>query len=75
MHKMKDTKSKDSQQMIGLEFRPDVLENTLKYTENGRQYPIGGKFKYFAVKVGLTAADTTVAPYIQNLRIIATPGG
>lgn len=75
MHKMKDTKSKDSQQMISLEFRPDVLENTLKYTENGRQYPIGGKFKYFAVKVCLLAADTTVAPYVQNLRIIATPGG
>jgi hypothetical protein len=72
---MKDTKSKDSQQMISLEFRPDVLENILKYTENGRQYPIGGKFKYFAVKVCLTAADTTVAPYVQNLRIIATPGG
>lgn len=75
MHKMKDTKSKDSQQLIGLEFRPDVLENILKYTENGRQYPIGGKFKYFAIKVCLLATDTTVAPYVNNLRIIATPGG
>lgn len=75
MEKVKDTKSKDTRQIIELQFRPDLLENELKYTENGVQYPIGGKFKYFAVKVVLTAVDTTVAPFVQNLRIIATPEG
>lgn len=75
MHKVKDNKSKDTRQVIQLEFRPDLLENKLKYTENGTQYPIGGKFKYFAVKVCLTAVDSTVAPWVQNLRIIATPEG
>jgi hypothetical protein len=75
MYKVKDTKSKDARQVIELQFRPDLLENELKYVENGQQYPIGGKFKYFAIKVCLTAVDTTVAPWVQNLRIIATPEG
>jgi hypothetical protein len=75
MFKKVDRTSKDTNQLIELEFRPDLLENTLQYMENGRQYPIGGKFKYFAVKLGLLAGDTTVAPRIKNLRIVATPEG
>jgi len=75
MFKLVDKKSKDARQIIELQFRPDLLENKLKYTENGQQYPIGGKFKHFAVKVVLMAVDTTVAPWVQNLRIIATPEG
>lgn len=75
MFKTKDTKSKDTRQIIELEFRPNLEENKLKYVESGQQYPIGGKFKYFAIKVCLTATDTTVAPWVQNLRIIATPEG
>ena len=75
MHKVKDTKSKDTRQIIELEFRPNLSENKLSYVENGQQYPIGDKFKYFAIKVCLTAVDTTVAPWVQNLRIIATPEG
>jgi hypothetical protein len=75
LYKLVDKKSKDSRQIVELEFRPDLLENKLKYVENGIQYPIGGKFKYFAVKVVLMAVDTTVVPWVQNLRIIATPEG
>jgi len=75
MFKTVDRKSKDNNTMIELEFRPDLLNNKLKYTENGVQYPIGGKFKYFAVKVCLTAVDSTIAPYVQNLRVISTPEG
>ena len=75
MYKKVDKKSKDNRQIIDLEFRPDLMENKLKYVENGQQYPIGGKFKHFAVKVVLMAADTTVVPMVQNLRIIATPEG
>jgi len=75
MYKLVDKKSKDARQVIELQFRPDLMENKLKYMENGRQYPIGGKFKHFAVKVVLMAVDTTVAPWVQNLRIIATPEG
>jgi len=75
MNKVKDTKSKDQKTIIELQFRPDLMENKLSYVENGKQYPIGGKFKYFAIKVALTAVDSTVAPIVKNLRIIATPEG
>jgi len=67
--------SKDANQLVEMVFRPDLLENTLKYTENGTQYPIGGKFKSFAIKVCLLTADSTVVPVVTNLRIIATPDG
>lgn len=75
MFKTVDKNSKDSNQVIELTFRPDLLENTLKYTENGVQYPIGGKFKSFAIKVCLLTADSTVIPIVTNMRIIATPEG
>jgi hypothetical protein len=75
MHKRVDNKSKDSNQIVQLEFTPDVLENRLAYIEGGQQYPIGGKFKYFAVKVCMMAADSTIVPVVTNLRIIAVPEG
>lgn len=75
MEKFKDNKSKDQNQIVELQFRPNLMENKLSYVENGKQYPIGGKFKHFAVKVCLTAVDTTVVPVVRNLRIIATPEG
>jgi hypothetical protein len=75
MNKVKDLKSKDQNTIIELQFRPNLMENKLSYVENGKQYPIGGKFKHFAVKVALTASDSTVIPLVRNLRIIATPEG
>jgi hypothetical protein len=75
MYKVKDTKSKDQNTLVELQFRPNLMENKLSYLENGKQYPIGDKFKHFAVKVAMTATDSTVVPMIRNLRIIATPEG
>ena len=75
MFKTVDRSSKDARTVIELEFRPDLLENKLKYQENGVQYPIGGNFKQFQIKVCLTAVDASVAPYVQNLRVISTPEG
>jgi len=75
MFKTVDRYSKDAHTMIELEFRPDLLNNKLSYTENGVKYPIGDKYKHFAVKVCLTATDSTITPMVQNLRIIATPEG
>ena len=75
MHKRVDRKSKDSNQTIALEFTPDLMENKLQYVENGQQYPIGGRFKFFAVKVCLLAADSTIVPVVTNLRIVAVPEG
>jgi hypothetical protein len=75
MQKVVDRNSKNTNELIELEFRPNLSENRLQYIENGKQYPIGGKFKYFAVKVALLAVDSTVAPLVKNLRIVATPEG
>jgi hypothetical protein len=75
MFKYKDIYSKNPRSLIGLEFRPDLLENRLSYVENGVTYPIGGKFKSFAIKVVLTSSDPSLVPKVRNLRIIATPEG
>ena len=75
MNKVVDRKSTNSRQVVDLEFRPSLTENKLSYTENGRKYPVGDKFKSFAIKVCLTAVDSTVVPKIINLRIVATPEG
>lgn len=75
MLKQKNIFSKDARSIIGLEFRPNLLENKLSYVENGITYPVGGKFKSFAIKVCLTSSDPSLVPKIRNLRIIATPEG
>lgn len=75
MNKMNDLYSKDQDQVIELEFRPNTLKNVLSYNINGTAYPIGGKFNQYAIKVTLSAADTTVVPYVKNLSAIATPEG
>jgi hypothetical protein len=79
MHKEVDRKSKNQQNIIELKFRsyPEGANtiNKLQYTENGKQYPIGGTFTSFAIKVGLLTSDTSVIPVVKNLRILATPEG
>jgi hypothetical protein len=75
MNKVSDSYSPDQKTVIELEFRPNLLENILSYTENGTVYPLGGKFKQFSIKVVMTSADTTVVPAITNFSAIATPSG
>lgn len=75
MPKFKDNYSKNPFSLIALEFRPNLFENRLSYVENGVTYPLGGKFKSFAIKVVLTSTDPSLVPKIKNLRIIATPEG
>jgi hypothetical protein len=75
MTKVKDISSRNPFTLIGLEFRPSLTENRIKYTENGVAYPIGGSFKNFQVKVCLLSSDPSIVPKVKNLRIIATPEG
>lgn len=75
MHKNLDLKSPDQKTAIELEFRPSLSENRLSYRENGVIYPLGGTFKYFQIKICMTTQDPTVAPVVDNLRVIATPAG
>ena len=75
MEKLKDVYSRNPVTTTRLEFRPSLSENRVSYTENGINYPIGGKFKRFAVKVCLLSPDPSLVPKLDNLRIVATPEG
>ncbi len=75
MYKKQDIKSKNTNELIGLEFRPSLTENKLYYIEDGIKYPISNRFKHFAIKVGLLSSDTAVSPTVKNIRMIATPEG
>ncbi|CAB4124102.1 hypothetical protein UFOVP49_8 [uncultured Caudovirales phage] len=67
--------SQDTTTPVELVFRPSETGTTLSYAENGITYPLGGKFKYFSVKLVMLAADPSVPPIIKNMRAIALPGG
>jgi hypothetical protein len=71
----KDVYSPDQDTEVELQFRPSISSGKLSYTENSIEYPLGGKFKNFAIKLVLLAEDPTVAPYVKNIRAIATPEG
>ena len=75
LNKVAENVSRNTHEVVSLEFRPNLEENRLEYTENGVQYPIGGKYKHFAVKLALLSDDSTVIPVVKNLRIIAVPAG
>lgn len=67
--------SKDIKELLEFQYAPNFDTFSAKYVENGTQYPIGGKFKAFAIKICLTATDTAVVPFVRNLRISAVPAG
>lgn len=71
----KDVYSKNPKTYVGLEFRPSLDSNQIAYTENGINYPIGGKFKNFQIKVCMTTSDQSLIPRVKNLRISAVPEG
>ena len=67
--------SPDTLTPVELIFRPDATSTYLSYVENGVTYPLGGTFKYFAIKLVMTAADPSVPPIIKNMRATALPAG
>jgi len=72
---VKDLYSPDQDTTVELQYRPSTTSGKLSYTENGVIYPLGGKFKQFAIKLVLLADDPSVVPYVKNMRVIATPEG
>lgn len=72
---VKDLYSPDQDTTVELQYRPSTNSGKLAYTENGVIYPLGGKFKQFAIKLVLLADDPSVVPYVKNMRVIATPEG
>lgn len=75
MDLVQDRYSADQDRMVELLYRPNITSGKLSYIEDGIEYPLGGKFKHFAIKIVLLSKDTTVVPYVKNFRAIATPEG
>lgn len=75
MTAVKDVYSPDQDSTVELQYRPSLTNGKLEYTENNVKYPLGGKFKQFAIKLVLLADDPSVVPYVKNIRAIATPSG
>lgn len=72
--------SPDQSTPVALEFCPALGPNglpsgTLNYTLNGVQYPLGGKFVTFAIKLVLLADDPSVPPVVQSFQCAAYPSG
>lgn len=75
MERKANVYSKDSNTIREYEYQPTFTGNELSYILDGVQYPIGKKFKSFAVKVCLTSEDKAIVPFIRNIRISAVPAG
>lgn len=61
--------------MVSLEYRHSLTAGKIEYREGSKIYPLGGKFKKYAVKIRLMAEDPTVVPMVDSLKILAVPGG
>ena len=75
MTKVRDNISPDQTKRVPLEYRYSLSKGSIEYFDGARTLPLGGTFKYFAVKVRLTAEDPTVVPVVESLKVIAVPGG
>ena len=80
MSKKFDIFSPDQKNAVALTFNTGtnvlgIPKGSVSYVENGVTYPLGGKFKTFAIKVVMNANDPTVPPVVQNIQIIAVPAG
>jgi hypothetical protein len=75
-----DVFSPDQKTPVQLTFNTGVNNygipnGSVVYTLNGIQYPIGGKFASYQLKIVGFAKDSTVPPVILNWRGIAVPAG
>jgi hypothetical protein len=66
--------SPDQSTIVNTEYRHSLDISQIEYFDGDRSYPLGGKFKYFAIKLALTAQDPTVIPMIDSLKVLAVPG-
>jgi hypothetical protein len=66
--------SPDQITLVPLEYRFAIDKGQIEYFDGNKAQPLGGTFKFFAVKIRMTASDPTVVPLIEDLRIVAVPG-
>lgn len=75
MNRTQNIYSPTLKDVVSFEYRYNVDSGLIQYVDNGKSYPLGGAFKYFAVKIRLTANDPSVIPSVDSLKVIAVPGG
>ena len=77
MYLENDLLSPDLSTAIDFKYNPseDPRINKLSYAEDGVTYPLGGTFKYFAIKIVMLAECGCAAPTVRNLRVISLPEG
>lgn len=75
MTKVAENVSPDQTKSVPLEYRYSLTKGSIEYFDGTRIMPLGGTFKYFAVKICLTAEDPTVPPVVKSMRAVAVPGG
>jgi hypothetical protein len=74
MEKVNDLYSPDQNSNVRLEYRFALDKGEIEYLEGDKSYPLGKVFKYFAIKLRLTAQDPTVVPMVDSLKVLAVPG-
>jgi hypothetical protein len=74
MEKVNDAYSPDQNSNVRLEYRFALDKGEIEYFEGDKSFPLGKVFKYFAIKLRLTAQDPTVVPMVDSLKVLAVPG-
>lgn len=69
-----DVNSADQNDIVRIEYKHDLKRGEIEYFEGNTSYPLGRRFKYFAIKLRLTAQDPTVVPMVDSIKVLAVPG-
>jgi len=73
MSKVVNATSPDQKTPVKLKYKYS-LNGRIEYFDGTNTMPVGGTFNRFMVKLRLTAADPTVAPFVDTLTVTAVPG-
>jgi hypothetical protein len=69
-----DINSPDQNHIVRIEYKHNLKRGEIEYFEGNTAYPLGKRFKYFAIKIRLTAQDPTVVPMVDSIKVLAVPG-
>jgi hypothetical protein len=69
-----DLISPDQSTSVSIEYRYSLNNGRISYFDGRRSMPLNGNFKYFAVKIRMTAEDPTVMPLVESMTVLAVPG-
>lgn len=69
-----DVNSADQNNIVRIEYKHNLKRGEIEYYEGNTSYPLGRRFKYFAIKIRMTAQDPTVVPLVDSIKVLAVPG-